>query len=177
MEMTGLDVARNVPIEIAAVITDYEFRTLDSYHAVIRQPQHYLDAMDAWNKEQHKKSGLMEKVSQGREPQEVEKELLRLVDRHFPRIDPKSINPKDPKAGWPILAGNSIMQDRLFIDKYFPEFAARLHYRMLDVSSWKIVFQNRFKKKYEKTNLHRASGDIEESISELRYYLGFVKIS
>ena len=75
-----------------------------------------------------------------------------------------------------VLAGNSIAQDRLFINKYFPRFAQRLHYRCLDVTSFKIVFVHRYGITYEKRNTHRAVDDIAESIAELQHYLNFVKL-
>ena len=75
----------------------------------------------------------------------------------------------------PILAGNSIMQDRIFIDKYFEKLSNRLHYRMVDVSSFKIVMTNKFEIEYRKQNSHRALDDIRESIGELRYYLDHIQ--
>lgn len=165
MEMTGLDVKKEVIIEVAAIITDLKFQELDTFEAVVRQPQKYLDSMDAWNTEHHKKSGLTAKVPNGIPPDQAEHKLLDLVKKHFP----------DPKER-PILAGNSIAQDRLFIDKYFPDFGSRLHYRTLDVSSWKIIMNNKFYYVYRKANQHRALDDIRESIQELRAYCDFIKI-
>lgn len=161
LEMTGLNVEKEVVIECAAVVTDMNFNSLATYHSVIKQPQKYLDGMDDWNKKHHKESGLTDQVPKGKDPLVVEDELCVLLDRHF----------KKERA---IIAGNSIAQDRLFIDKYFKKFAARLHYRMLDVSSWKIIFKEKFNTSYEKKNAHRASDDIQESINELKFYLGFL---
>jgi oligoribonuclease len=115
--------------------------------------------MDAWNKEHHKKSGLTAKVPSGMEPDQVEAKLVDMVKKHFP-------DPKDR----PVLAGNSIMQDRLFIDKYMKDLSGRLHYRMVDVSSWKVIINNKFNYIYQKANKHRALDDIRESIQELRHY-------
>ena len=58
MEMTGLDVEKEVPIEVAAIICDHSFQELETYHAVIQQPQEFLDRMDQWNQEHHGASGL-----------------------------------------------------------------------------------------------------------------------
>ncbi len=165
MEMTGLDVEKEVIIEVAAIITDMNFTELATFESVVRQPQTYLDNMDKWNKEHHGKSGLTAKVPMGAEPSYVEGKLVELVDRFFP----------DPKER-PMIAGNSIAQDRLFIDKYFKQFSKRLHYRSLDVSSWKIVFREKFGKEVKKTNQHRALDDIRESIQELQYYLSFINV-
>ncbi|UOF02574.1 oligoribonuclease [Bdellovibrio reynosensis] len=159
MEMTGLDVEKEVIIEVAAIVTDLNFAELDTFETVVKQPQKYLDSMDAWNREHHKKSGLTAKVPFGMEPDQVEAKLVDMVKKHFP-------DPKDR----PVLAGNSIMQDRLFIDKYMKDLSSRLHYRMVDVSSWKVIINNKFNYFYQKANKHRALDDIRESIQELRHY-------
>ena len=95
----------------------------------------------------------------------MEEELCAWVRKHF--------GSKKGKDG-AVLAGNSIHNDRRFIDAHLPAFAELLHYRMVDVSSFKEVFRERYGIKYEKKNAHRAIGDLEESIAELRHYLGFV---
>lgn len=164
LEMTGLDVNKEVVIEAACIVTDLNFREYEAYETVVKQPQSYIDRMDAWNTEHHSKSGLIAKIPHGIEPENLEYRLIDIVDRHFPE---SKTNPRMR----PILAGNSITQDRLFIDKYFPKLAARLHYRMLDVSSWKIIFGSKFDFEYKKMNSHRALDDIRESIGELRAYI------
>lgn len=164
MEMSGLDVNKEVIIEVACIVTDMNFRELDCFETVVKQPQVYLDNMDAWNKEHHTKSGLAAKVPHGMEPDMVEAKLVDLIDKHFPLS-------KTELKKRPILAGNSIMQDRIFIDKYFKILSSRLHYRMVDVSSFKVVMTNKFDIEYKKQNSHRALDDIRESIGELRFYL------
>jgi oligoribonuclease len=159
MEMTGLDVKKEVPIEIACIVTDLDFTEREIYHAVIQQPQSYLDQMDDWNKKTHGASGLLAQIPSGKDASVVETEVLQLIDRHF-------------QGERPVLAGNSISQDRLFIDQHLQRLAARLHYRMLDVTSWKIIFQNKFQKTFDKKNAHKAVDDIRESIRELQFYLG-----
>lgn len=164
MEMTGLDVEKEVVIEVAAIVTDVKLNPLEEYHAVVRQPQEYLDRMDDWNKRTHKASGLVDLIPTGKEQAEVENELMRLCEKHF--------DPKDRI----ILAGNSIGQDRLFVNKYFKKFAERLHYRMVDVTTFKIIFNNMFQISYaKKESKHRAIDDIHQSIAELKRYLEFVK--
>lgn len=163
LEMTGLEVKHERIIEVAAIVSDLNFNELAEYHAIVKQDKEFLDAMDDWNKKTHGESGLLAKVPAGKEPELVEMDLINLVQTHF----------GDDK---PILAGNSIMQDRLFIDEYMKTFSPLLHYRMLDVSSWKILFVNRFGKKYEKKGSHRATDDIRESMAELQFYLQFIKI-
>lgn len=162
LEMTGLDIEREVIIEAAAIVTDIQLNEIAQYHAVVKQPQEYLDRMDDWNKQHHGASGLTALIANGKDPSLVEQELSELVSAHFTAKEPA------------VLAGNSIGQDRLFIEKYFPKLARQLHYRMLDVTSWKIMMNERFALKHEKKNHHRAVDDIRESIQELSFYLSHV---
>jgi oligoribonuclease len=73
------------------------------------------------------------------------------------------------------LAGNSIHQDRKFIVNEWERLDKRLHYRMLDVSAWKVVFEHKFHNKFSKPEAHRALSDIRGSIEELKYYLKKIK--
>ncbi|MCX7977623.1 MAG: oligoribonuclease [Bdellovibrionaceae bacterium] len=165
MEMTGLDVNREVILEVAAIVTDLHFNELETFDAILKQPQHYLENMDEWNTRVHGASGWIAKVPFGMDPVVAEDCLVALVMRHFPDANEK-----------PVLAGNSIAQDRLFIDRHMPRLSALLHYRMLDVTSWKLIMFNRFGVKTQKENKHRALDDIRESIKELQTYLQYVKI-
>ena len=161
MEMTGLDPTQAVIIEFAAIITDTSCQPLAEYAEVVYQPPEALKGLDEWNTRTHTESGLLEKVPSGKPLDQVEKEVIALLDRFF--------------DGEPaILAGNSIHQDRKFIDRYMPRLAERLSYRLLDVSSFKLVFNNRFGVTYPKSNNHRALDDIQASIDELQHYLHFV---
>ena len=92
---------------------------------------------------------------------EAETALVKLVERHF----------KNPA----ILAGNTIHWDRRFIRRYWPQLEAKLHYRMLDVSSFKIIMQSRFSHYIKSKEVHRALDDIRESIAELKNYLEYFK--
>lgn len=163
LEMTGLDVEKEVIIEVACIVTDMDFNHLDKYHAVVKQPQKLIDSMDEWNTKHHGASGLTKEIPNGMEPSIVEDELMAFVRRHWPSPDDK-----------PVIAGNSIAQDRLFITKYWPRFNAVIHYRMLDVTSWKIMMKEKFKVGHKKGNAHRAQQDVEESIREMKNYINFV---
>ncbi len=162
LEMTGLEVEREVIIECAAIVTDMDFNPLDTYHAVLKQDQKYIDAMDDWNTKHHTDSGLVAQIPNGKAPALAEKDLMDLCKKHFI---------KDRV----VLAGNSIGQDRLFINKYWKDLAKLLHYRMLDVTSWKILMKSKFNVAYEKKGTHRALDDIQESINELKHYMSFVR--
>ncbi len=162
MEMTGLDVEIERVIEVAVIVTDMDFNPVDTYHAIVQQPQVFLDNMDDWNRKHHGDSGLSAKVPTGKDPDEVDRELRELTLKHFSK----------ERA---ILCGNSIFQDRKFIDLYFREFAKTLHYRMVDVTSWKIIMNEKYNVEYQKKDSHRALDDIRESIEELKAFLKFVK--
>jgi oligoribonuclease len=123
-----------------------------------------LDRMDDWNRTHHGKSGLTDLVPSGKEPQIVEADLLNLVEKNF-------------RGDRAVLAGNSIYQDRMFINKYFPKLNEKLHYRMLDVTSFKLIFNYLYQISYtKKASQHRAIADIEESISELKKYLSYIDL-
>jgi oligoribonuclease len=74
-----------------------------------------------------------------------------------------------------VLAGNSIHNDRKFIERWWPGLDLKLHYRMLDVSSLKIFMQGRHGVEFEKREVHRAFDDIQASIAELQYYLEWLQ--
>lgn len=162
MEMTGLDVDIERVIEVAAIITDMDFNPLETYHCVVQQPPIFIENMDDWNRKHHTESGLISKIPSGKEPETVDQELRELAIKHFGK----------ERA---ILCGNSIFQDRKFIDLYFREFAKTLHYRMVDVTSWKIIMNEKYNVEYQKKDSHRALDDIRESIEELKTFLKFVK--
>ncbi|HVX24062.1 MAG TPA: oligoribonuclease [Candidatus Saccharimonadales bacterium] len=163
LEMTGLDPDQHVIIEIAAEVTDFTFKTLASYEALIKQPEEKLSQMNEWAQAQHDSSGLTDRVrNEGKPEQDVIHELIGFIKAQF----------GDEPA---ILAGNSIHNDRIFIKKWWPEVDALLHYRMLDVSAWKIVMQGKYGVTFGKNETHRAFDDIQASIAELQYYLEFFK--
>jgi oligoribonuclease len=169
LEMSGLDPEEEKILEVAAVITDMDLKPIEEYHRVVYQPQEILDGMDEWCKDTHGKSGLTKLVPKGMPLEEVEKEVCALVHKHW------KINDRH-KDSRPILAGNSISSDRKFIDRYMKKFSKLLHYRLLDVSSFKTVFKAMFGVEYKKKNAHRAVDDIHESIAELKAYLKHVKV-
>lgn len=170
MEMTGLDDLQDVILEVGAIATDWEFAELARYHGIVQHKEGVLEQrMEAsrqfWNRFPKLKTVLLKQNASGKSLAAVEDDLLTLMDAHF--------EPHDLA----ILAGNSIWNDRRFIRQYMPRFEARLHYRMLDVSSWKLVFEEKFGAKYSKEETHRASDDIRASIDELKFYLEKVRTS
>ena len=164
LEMTGLDVDQEVIIEVAAIVTDTDLKELGTYHAVVNQPKEYLDNMDEWNQTHHEASGLLAQIPDGKIPSKVESELTEFCEQWFDREENRAI-----------LCGNTIGQDRLFLNRYFKKFSELLHYRQLDVTSWKMVFNTMYDITFEKETNHRALDDIRESIAELKYYMQFIK--
>jgi oligoribonuclease len=163
LEMTGLDPEKDVILEIAAEVTDFDFKTLASYEALINHPDDVLNNMNEWAAAQHASSGLTERVrTQGRPEQEVIHELVGFISAQFG---------EEPA----VLAGNSIHNDRNFVKKWWPEVDARLHYRMLDVSAFKVLMRGKYSVEFDKKDVHRAFDDIQASIAELQFYLEWFK--
>ena len=164
LEMTGLDPEKDKICEVAAIATDMKLDQIATYEAVVKVDDKIMkDRMvgEFWEKNSKSRDALITQNQNGKPVKEVEQELLKFLDQYFS----KEI----------YLAGNSIHQDRKFIEKEMPELNKKLHYRMLDVSAWKIYFENALDKKFVKPENHRALDDINGSIEELRWYLTFLK--
>ncbi len=165
LEMTGLDASRDVILEVAAIVTDWDFNEVASFETIVHQPDEILTTMNPWCIDQHGSSGLTERSRQSKISQAAaETKLLTFINKNFDKDQPV------------LLAGNSIHMDRRFISALWPRVDAKLHYRMLDVSAWKVVFEGKFNKKFAKPQDHRALGDIRGSIMELQYYLAKFKL-
>ena len=167
LEMTGLDPVKDRIVEVAAIATDWEFKEIARYEAVVKVGPALMKKRmvgEFWEKYANVRDTLMAQNDDGTSGRTVENQLLEFVDEHFA---------PDERV---LLAGNSIHQDRKFIENEWPRLNAKLHYRMLDVSAWKIVFEGRYKKKFAKPESHRALEDIQGSIQELKYYLKKVKV-
>lgn len=166
LEMTGLDANKDVILEVAAEITDFDYKTIASYEARVKQKRDVvLERMQAniwWKDYPANRDDFVSKLEEGNASDQVEKELIDLVQQQFG---------EEPA----ILAGNSIHNDRLFIKRWWPALDLKLHYRMLDVSSLKIVMQGKHGVEFEKKEAHRAFDDIQASIAELQYYLEWFK--
>ena len=161
-EMTGLDPKQHVLLEIATIVTDYDLEIVARGPVLaIRQSEAKLGLMDAWNRRTHRKSGLLDRVrNEGLSVAEAERQTLAFVKRYcYSRTAP--------------LCGNSIGQDRQFLSRYMPALEDFLNYRVVDVSSIKVLVKEWYGKKLQpppKKEQHRALDDIEESIAELDYY-------
>lgn len=171
LEMTGLDPENDRILEVGAIVTDWDFKEIATYEAAVKVPQAIVNerifngpAAAFWESVPNTRDAL---IKQNQETdatkRQVEDALLELVNQYF-------------EADIPVLlAGNSIHMDRRFIEKEFTRLNKRLHYRMLDVSAWKVVFEAKYRKKYAKREAHRALDDIRGSIEELQYYTALIK--
>ena len=164
LEMTGLEPDKDKILEVAAIATDMELCEIARYEAVVKVDEKLMKSRmvgEFWEKNSKARDALVAQNETGKPIHEVEQELLEFVRKYFGKTV--------------YLAGNSIHQDRKFIEREMPELDRKLHYRMLDVSAWKIYFENALKKKFTKPEEHRALDDINGSIEELKWYLTFLK--
>lgn len=166
LEMTGLIPDKDLILEVAAEVTGVHLDTMDSYEAVV---QHDRDTVlrrmqenPWWKGYPENRDDFIEGLTNAKPLAIVEKELVSFVENHFGN---------EPA----ILAGNSIQSDRAFIKQWMPELELKLHYRMLDVTSWKAIMESMYDVVFEKPEVHRAYEDIQASIAELQYYLEWFK--
>jgi oligoribonuclease len=162
LEMTGLYPDRDRIIEIAVVVTDPQLAVrIEGPVLAVHQSLATLDAMDAWNKGTHGRSGLVERVKASTVDEAQASALtIEFLKRYVP-------------AGKSPMCGNSICQDRRFLANYMPQLESFFHYRNLDVSTLKELAR-RWKPEilagFKKAQAHTALADIHESIDELVYY-------
>ncbi|MFF2808523.1 oligoribonuclease [Streptomyces sp. NPDC058000] len=162
-EMTGLSLASDALIEVAALVTDSELNVLgDGVDVVIRPPAEALTTMPEVVRQMHTTSGLLAELDAGTTLEEAEAQVLAYIKQHV------------PEPGKAPLCGNSVGTDRGFLLRDMPTLESYLHYRIVDVSSVKELARRWFPRAYfnspDKNGNHRALADIRESIAELRYY-------
>ena len=144
LEMTGLDPIEDRILEVAVIVTDWDFNEIATYEGIVKVGPRLLErrmqvSKVFWDANPEARDGLIKQnLELGRSGRTIENELLAFIDEHFDADQPV------------LLAGNSIHQDRRFIVNEWHRLDARLHYRMLDVSAWKVVFESKYKKKYTK---------------------------
>lgn len=164
MEMTGLDPATCVVLEIATIVTDANLDVVaEGPDLVVHATDEELSRMVKIVREMHGKSGLTDRVrASDLTVEEAERRTLAFVRKHCPT---KGLHP---------ICGNSIGTDRRFIAAYMPKLDRHLSYRAIDVSSIKELAKRWYPEQYgrrpEKQKGHRALADIRESIEELRYW-------
>ena len=162
LEMTGLYPDTDRIIEIAVVVTDPQLSVrVEGPVFAVHQSDAALDAMDAWNKGTHGRSGLIDRVKASQvDEAAAESAVIEFLKRYVPAN-------KSP------MCGNSICQDRRFLARTMPKLESFFHYRNLDVSTLKEL-SKRWKPEilagFKKAQAHTALADIHESIDELAYY-------
>jgi oligoribonuclease len=162
-EMTGLDLEADALVEIAVLVTDFDLTVLgEGVDLVIKPPAEALQQMSEQVRRMHTESGLLELLDDGVTLDVASAAVLAYARGHVP--DPR----RAPRAG------NSVHVDRAFMARDLPDVEAAVHYRNVDVSTVKELARRWFPRAYfaspEKTGNHRALGDIQDSIRELRYY-------
>ncbi|MBU8896773.1 oligoribonuclease [Corallococcus sp. H22C18031201] len=161
LEMTGLDPESCAIIEAGVIITGPDLDIREEQGWVIWQPEEMLARMEPVVREMHTRNGLLEKVRSSTTSLRVaEREMMSLVAGHC-----------GVHEG--ILAGNSIHTDRRFLAEYMPMLDRYLHYRMVDVTSLKVLARAWYPNLVEPRkppSAHTALADLRASINELRYY-------
>ena len=161
-EMTGLDPDKERLIEIAVIVTGPQLTPrIEGPVLAIHQSDALLDQMDSWNKGTHGRSGLIDKVKVSTISEaDAEAQILKFLATYLPK-------------GTSPLCGNTISQDRRFLVKYMPKLEAFLHYRNVDVSTFKELakrWRPEVYSAFKKRQSHTALADVHESIDELEHY-------
>ena len=162
LEMTGLDPDTDSILEIATVITDKDLNVLaEGPEFAIGHPLARLEAMDDWNRNQHRKSGLWQRVLDSHTTlQAAENDTVNFLLQHV-------------SQGKSPICGNSICQDRRFLHRLMPRLERFFHYRNLDVSTLKELARRwapEVSRAFSKESSHTALSDVRDSIAELRHY-------
>ena len=168
-EMTGLSLEKDVLVEIAVLVTDSELNVIgEGIDLVIKATPEQLAGMNEFVTQMHTTSGLITEIPNGFSVEAAEDAILAYLE------SAGTLPGKSP------LAGNSVSVDRNFIARDMSRLNEYLHYRTIDVSSIKELARRWYPKIYfaapAKTGNHRALGDIQDSIEELKYYRGNVFI-
>ncbi|MGM0522190.1 MAG: oligoribonuclease, partial [Pseudomonadota bacterium] len=126
LEMTGLDPQKERIIEVATLITDADLNVVAEGPVIaVKQPDNLLDSMDEWCTKTHGESGLTARVKASQtDTASAERETLAFLQQY-------AVSGSSP------MCGNSIHQDRRFLEREMPELLAFFHYRNLDVSTLK----------------------------------------
>jgi oligoribonuclease len=161
LEMTGLDAERCVILELGMVLTGPDLVPLERYEAVIWQPEEALARMEPVVQRMHTDNGLLGRVRASEiSVRAAEREAVALLARHL-------------RPGRGVLAGNSIYTDRRFLAVHMPMLDRYLHYRMVDVSSIRVLTKAWFPGAPEQVRTprdHTAMADLESALAQLAHY-------
>ncbi|MEQ8766909.1 MAG: exonuclease domain-containing protein [Planctomycetota bacterium] len=182
-EYTRLELESAFLLQVAVLITDVELTPLEpgGFQAFVSLPKGHEDAISDWVRQQipHVVQGSQ---AEGLPTEQIDARLAAYLDEVLGPA-PESIGQR------PILAGNSVHADWYLARRFLPTFLSRLHYRLLDVSSFKTEWQHHHSgeafTKDDEANLkrffpqarfrdgigqHDAFYDVQASIAELAYY-------
>lgn len=167
--MTGLSLENDALIEVAVLVTDSELNVLgDGVEVVIKPSAEAMEQMNDFVRNMHITSGLITELDSGLEMGAAQKIVMDYI---------RSYAPEPNKA---LLAGNSVGTDKNFLARDMPEVIEHLHYRILDVSTIKELARRWYPRAFfqapPKTGNHRALGDIQDSIDEMKYYRATVMV-
>lgn len=161
LETTGLNPSDAVILEFAMIITDNKLNELETYSTAVHNSQYALDGMNHWCEQTHTESGLVEEVKKSWVTiKQVEDKVLDILARHFSGIEK------------PIISGSSVHFDKSFIAAHMPNLNKRLHYRIIDTSSFMEalkIFHGIIPEK--RAIAHRALADIKDSVSYLKEHM------
>ncbi|PRB72556.1 oligoribonuclease [Arthrobacter sp. MYb213] len=168
-EMTGLDLVHDALIEVAVLITDSDLNIIDEgIQVVIKPSDAALAQMGDFVRNMHQVSGLLMELDGGMQMEQAQRLVMDYIRKHVP----------EPNKA--LLGGNSVGTDKNFLARDMPEIIDHLHYRIIDVSTLKELSRRWFTKAHyaapAKTGNHRALGDIQDSIDELRYYRAAIMV-
>jgi oligoribonuclease len=162
LEMTGLDTDYDSILEIATVVTDRNLNVLaEGPEFAVHHDEARLLGMDDWNRNQHRKSGLWQRVLDSTASMALAE--IRTVEFLVQWVP----------AGKSPMCGNSICQDRRFLHRLMPRLEQFFHYRNLDVSTLKELARRwapEVARGFNKEAAHTALSDVRDSIAELAYY-------
>ena len=162
-ETSGLDERDDVLHEIACIVTDSELNELGTFHEVAYYNEAGVACLKRWATpvvvEMHEKTGLWDRLTDGIFLHYIDRDLLNFLTGFGTR-------------GTMPIAGNSVAFDARFMREYLPDAFGHLDYRMIDVSTLRLLNDRWFPEtpKLEKHSDHTALKDIQESIRQLKYY-------
>lgn len=164
LEMTGLNVATDAILEIAAVVTGPALEPLASFELVLTCPEDRLETMSARVRRMHTDNGLLDAVAASKTTlAQAEREALRILSAHCP-------------PGEAMLCGSSVHQDRRFLARYMPRLEQHLHFHQVDVATFSVLASAWYPDKQlaervpRRPTKHRAMPDVRASLEEMRFY-------
>ena len=182
-EFSSLELEQAVLLQVAAMVTDAHLKPLTNDLGPLEMAIQLDPGVEVspWVKEHL--TGLITRCGEGSAVslEEADARLSEWLQTQFGSCS-------KPIQERPLLAGNSVHNDWLMVRRHLPKFHRELHYRLLDVSSFKTVWEawgegssfdkeqldelNRYFPAGEIDALapHDALFDIQASIAEMAYY-------